>query len=66
MNGLDVDKLDWRSNRYRRRVILGAGEKGVTEFLGKKYGAMGVRHYALIIANGACWLCVQFDTIEVS
>ena len=27
-------------------------------------GAMGVQHYALIIANGACWLCVQFDTIE--
>jgi hypothetical protein len=25
---------------------------------------MGVQHYALIIANGACGLCVQFDTIE--
>ena len=25
---------------------------------------MGVQHYALIIANGACGLCVQFDTTE--
>ena len=28
-------------------------------------GAMAVRHYALIIANGACWLCVQSDTAKV-
>ena len=51
MNGLDVDKLDWRSNRYRRRVILGAGEKGVTELLMKKLAVRVVQYYALIIAS---------------
>ena len=27
-------------------------------------GAKGAQHYALIIANGACGLCVQFETME--